>query len=166
MMLIYKKDDTVFSVEAESLPAVSVAYLMQYGWAQSLQDSIAGAAKAKRSDLEATDAYKNGEMDDDELADEIDLFVLGKLEARAKAIREGTVGARVSEPRDPVTKLAREQVLAALKAKGKKVDLKTDDGKAIFEKLVAQHVEKSGDAIRAEVARRKAAEAPVEIDLD
>ena len=164
--LIYGRYDATFSTQVESLPAKALEYLLQYGWAQSLQDSIAGAEKTKRLELMETDQFKvmleaNREQF---LADEVQLHILAKLEARMKSIMDGTIGARVGQPRDPITSLAREQIKGALAKAGKKIDTKTEAGKAQFESLVAAHVAKNGDKLRAELARR--AEAPVEIDLD
>ena len=101
--LIYGRYDVTFSTQVESLPAKALEYLLQYGWAQSLQDSIAGAEKTKRLELMETDQFKvmleaNREQF---LADEVQLHILAKLEARMKSIMDGTIGARVGQPRLP-----------------------------------------------------------------
>lgn len=166
-MLTYSRGETPFAVDPATLDDKAKAYLLQYGWAQSLQDSIAGAAKAKETELRATDQFKampEGEQAQF-LADEIELHILGKLDARMKAIIDGTIGARVAQPRDEVTVLAREQIRAALAKAGKKIDVKTEAGKAQFDKLVSDHITKSGDKLRAEIARRKEASVEVEIEI-
>ncbi len=166
MKLLYQRNDNSFEATVESLPPKAIEYLLQYGWAQSLQDSIAGADKAKRAELMETDQYKELDAKGDDsaaqfLEDECALHVLAKLEARQKAIVEGTIGVKVGQPRDPITTLAREQIREALAKAGKKIDVKTKAGKAQFDKLVASHVEKNGDKLRAELAR--SAEADIEI---
>ena len=39
------------SLETSTLPESAISYLLQYGFSQSLQDSIAGRAKAVREEL-------------------------------------------------------------------------------------------------------------------
>lgn len=168
--LTYKRGETPFEVIVENLDAKAIAYLLQYGWAQSLQDSIAGAAKAKEAELRETDQFKALPEAEQAgfIADEVELHVLTKLEARMKAIIEGTIQQRGSgEPRDPLAAIAREQINAALKKAGKKVDTKTDTGKELMARLVAQHIEKNRTALQAEADRRKAAIAAVEgVEID
>jgi hypothetical protein len=153
----YERNGTTFAVEVESLPPASIAYLLQYGFAQSLQDSIAGLAKAKRLELEETDSFKNGLLSAESISDECDLAVLTKLQDRTDAIMAGTVGARVGTPRDEVTTLAREQVKAALAKK------KLTVTKEKLAELVASHVERNRPAIEAELKRRR--ESTVEVDI-
>lgn len=160
MQVKYERNGQAFTLDTASLPQASLDYLLQYGFAQSLQDCIAGLAKAKRAELEETDDFKAGRLSPEAVQDEVDLAVLAKLEERHKAIAEGTVGARVGQPRDEVTSLAREQVKAALAKKGVKVD------KDKLAELVAAHVEKSRDKLVAEIARRKAEAVEVEVELD
>lgn len=164
MNVTYEREGQTFETVVENLPPKAVEYLLQYGWAQSLQDSIAGLAKAKRADLEETDDFKNGLLSEDDILAEIKAATLAKLSERAKAIVEGTIGAKVGTGKvDDITKLAREQVSAALKAKGMKLDMKTDEGKAKFAELVENHKTKNGDKLRAEIERRKGAEVEIEI---
>lgn len=155
----YERNGQTFGLEVESLPAPAIAYLLQYGFAQSLQDSIAGLAKKKTEELEATDDFKAGRMSADGVRDEVDLAILTQLEKRQAAILAGTIGIR--EPgvaKDPLSSLAREQVRAALAKKGLKVE------KEKLAELVSAHVEKNRDALKAELTRR--AESAVEIDID
>lgn len=159
MIAMFEKEGNKFQVDVEQLPAASVAYLIQYGFAQSMQDCIAGLAKAKRADLEATDDFKAGKLTPENIADEISLAILTQLEKRHKAIVEGTIGIRASAPRDELSSLAREQVRAALAKKGVKVE------KEKLAELVAAHIEKNRDKLVAELERRKASQFDVELEL-
>lgn len=150
MQVKFEKEGVEFNVDTATLPQVSIDYLLQYGFAQSMQDCIAGRAKAVRA--ETLEKNKNASEDDIDLAILSDIE--GRLGKRFDAIKAGSVG--VSAPRDPVATLAREQVRAALK--GRKVDAEKLDS------LVQAHVAKNRDALVAELARRKAAQ--VEVDLD
>ena len=157
--LSYEREGTKFVATVEQLPAASIAYLLQYGWAQSLQDTIAGLAKAKAQELHETDDYKSGKLTDGNVADEVSLAILAQLEKRQAAILAGTIGVRVGTVRDPLAGLAREQVKTALAKKGIKVE------KEKLAELVASHIAKNGEALRAELARRAADAVEVELDV-
>lgn len=156
----FTKDETSFALEVESLPATAIAYLLQYGFSQSMQDCIAGLAKAKKAELEETDDFKSGKLTPDGVADEVTLAIMAQLEKRMTAIREGTIGIRApGVAKDPLSSLAREQVRAALAKKGVKVE------KDKLAELVAAHVEKNRAKLEAELARRAEEAVEVEIDL-
>lgn len=152
MNVTFEKDATVYELNVESLPAASVAYLLQYGFNQSLQDCIAGRAKAVRAERVAAG--------DD--ADAIELAIMadieGKLGKRVDAIKNGTMG--LPTTRDPVATLGKEIVENHLRAQGKKVS------KEKLAELVATYVEKSRPQLVAELARRKSLDAVPAVDLD
>lgn len=50
--LTYGRHGQTYSTKVEDLPAEAIAYLLQYGWAQSLQDSVAGRAKKVRDEAD------------------------------------------------------------------------------------------------------------------
>jgi len=151
MKVTYTRDGTTFAVDVEKLPPKSLEYLLQYGFAQSLQDSIAGRAKAVRAEC-----VEKGGMTEAEIVAAVEADIAGQLGKRQDAIAAGTVG--TPSPRDPVATLAREQVKAALAKAGKKVDADK------LAELVAGHVEKNRTALVAELNRRK--EELPEVDLD
>ena len=152
MKAIYNKAGKEYSVETDSLPGVSQEYLMQYGFDQSLQDCIAGVAKATR-----TARAKAGDTAEQIMA-AIELAIEVKLQKRIAAIVAGTMG--LPTVRDPVRTLAVEYVTRGLKKKGVTVT------KARFAELVAEKVEKQRAALVAELARRDALELDVDVDTD
>lgn len=184
--LSYNRDGNEFSAEVETLPPAAIAYLLQYGWAQSLQDSIAGRAKAvlqEISDAERArliEAAKPGDPDPAEIQAGVDEYMTanaadirrqvledieGQLAKRADAIKAGSVGTRVAQPRDAFAsmckKIAGEMLLAALKAKNTKRP-KPD----AFEALVVQVLDKHKDKIEAEAKRRIDAANTIGLDVD
>ena len=152
MKAIYNKSGVEYSVETDSLPQISRDYLMQYGWDQSLQDCIAGVAKATR-----IARAKAGDTAEQVMA-AIESAVAAKLAKRIDAIKAGTMG--LPTVRDPVRTLAVEYVTRALKKKGVQVT------KARFAELVAEKVEKQRAALVAELARRDALELDVDVDIN
>lgn len=151
MKATFEKEGTIYAVDTDKLPQASIEYLLQYGFAQSLQDCIAGRAKAVKAERE-----KAG---DD--ADAIELAVLsdidGKLNKRVDAIVAGTMG--MPTARDPIATLAKEIVERHVKAMNKKVT------KEKLAELVATYVEKSRPALLAELNRRRTAATDIDLDI-
>lgn len=151
MKVTFEKEGTVYSVDTDTLPQASLDYLWQYGFAQSLQDCIAGRAKAVRAERE-----KAGDS-----ADDIELAVMsdieGKLAKRVDAIVAGTMG--LPTTRDPVATLAKEIVERHVREMGKKVS------KEKLAELVATYVEKSRPSLVAELERRKSAAPDIDLDI-
>lgn len=184
--LSYSRDNTEFSVEVETLPATSIAYLLQYGWAQSLQDAIAGRAKAVLQEVEdgiraqliedakpndpnpATIDARVAEIMQEKAAEtraQVIADLLGTLGKRADAIKSGTVGtrtARIGSPFDAMCKkVATEMLLAALKAKNTK-----RPKPEAFDALLVQVLEKHREKIEAEATRRIDAANTIGLDVD
>lgn len=159
-MLTYERNGKTYSVDPSILPAASIAYLLQYGWAQSLQDSIAGRAKKVREEYEV-----KGEFDAEEISLAIDEDLDGQLSKRADSIIAGTMGQRESVSRDPFgtmcKRIAAEMLAKALKASKTVVKRDTDQ----WAKLLDQVSEKYRDTIAAEAKRRLDSTATIEIEL-
>lgn len=160
MKLVFEKFGTTFQLEVESLPKESIAYLLQYGFNQSLQDCIAGRAKAVAT--EYLEGVKKGkpEQSPAEVKQMIVDDLLGTLGKRFDAIESGTVGVRVGQPRDELRAIAKEMVAAAVKAK------KATVTKEKMAELVQNLLDTKRDAVQAEADRRKAAQGTVEVELD
>jgi len=159
------------SLQVESLPAKSVAYLLQYGYAQSMQDAIAGDAKRIREKL-VTEAAEAGNPAP--TADEIEAAIksgIGEaLGERHKAILDGTVGDRVGAVRDPFgtmcKTIALQMLREALKAANAKMpDVKTETGKAKLAEMVEAVISRNKDAVEKEAKRRLAPVKGVTVDL-
>lgn len=184
--LIYERDGHKYEAEVETLPPIAIAYLLQYGWAQSLQDSIAGRAKSLLGEISDSErarlieAAKPNDPDPELIQLDVDEYmqsnaelirkqvlseIEGTLNKRADAIKAGSVGARVSAPRDAFAsmckKVATEMLLAALKAKNTKRP-KPD----AFEALVVQVLEKHKEKIEVEAKRRIEAANTIGLDVE
>lgn len=130
----------------------ATAYLLQYGFRQSLQDAVAGMKK----ELSAEGKSK----------DEITAALREATHKRLDAILCGTMGSRVGTARlVGIDKLMRDVATEALRtaAAAKKVTLpKGKDLSALLDKYIAKH----GDAVRAEAEKRQATAAEMASDLD
>lgn len=151
----------------------SIPYLLQYGFAQSMQDSIAGAAKAVATDL-AEVAKKAGKSlpTDAEITAATEAQVHGLLGKRWDSLVSGDITTRAPQQRDPILALAREEVWNALRrpehaAKAKAVRaLEKEARNAKITSLAEQHKAKHLERLTAEVERRKtAAGEAVEIEI-
>jgi hypothetical protein len=140
----------------------SVPYLLQYGFSQSMQDSIAGAAKVVATDL-AEQAKKAGKPmpTDAEITAATEEHVAGLLGKRWDSLVSGDIGTRVPTQRDPVLALAREEIWNILrrpenaeKAKAIRA-LDKEARNAKITKLAEDYKAKYNDKLVAEVARRK-----------
>ena len=165
--LTYTREGQEFSCDVESLPPAALAYLLQYGWAQSLQDCIAGRAKAVREEFAENAAKGLGvPLDEATIAAAVSADILGTLAKRADAIRAGEVGVR-----SPVASIlpgrsagfisvAKEWLRAYAKAKGLKLPKADSDD---YRALLAKYAQAMGEKIEAEAARRAAT---LDVDLD
>lgn len=124
------------SCDILSLPSASIAYLLSYGWAKSLQDAAAGATKA------GTDAFRADGDDFGKMCEAIgadpdytratyipesfgNAYAQALRTARADRITSGSMGVRVAGTgrTDTLTRtmntIAKERITAAYRAKGK-----------------------------------------------
>lgn len=163
-MLTYERNGKTYQLDEEALPETAISYLLQYGFAQSLQDSIAGRAKAVREEYEAAAKENNETVNPADLARAIESDLDGQLSKRLDAIRTGSVGSRVGTPKDPFKamclRVAREMLSAALKA----ANTKMPKDKEKVAELVATLIERNRAKVETEAKRRM--EASPEIDLD
>lgn len=134
-------------------------YLVQYGFKQSMQDSIAGYEKklADEKNEDGTAKYTK---------DEITQAVIDRQSARFDDILAGEVGTRTGAPRlSGIEKImrdvARETIKAAAVAKGMKVPT----GETMT-KFAEQYVAKHEAKVRAEAQRRLDSQSAVKADDD
>lgn len=118
-----------FSVAYSDLAEHALHYLAQYGFAKSLQDSVAGMKKAL-SDEGKSEA-------------EIDAALQDTMQKRVTAIMQGTIGARVGTPRmTGIEKVMADIAREDLKAAAVSVKRKLPTGKELTElvnKYIARH---------------------------
>lgn len=164
--LSYERNGKTYSAEVESLPAPAIAYLLQYGFAQSLQDSIAGRAKAVMEEMLPPVADRKPDFvapAKEAIAAAILQDLDGQLNKRLDAIVAGTVATRgPGVARDPTSGIVRELLVAYAKAKGKKLPkADSDEYKAMADKMR----QVKADYIAAELARRAEIEGEINIEL-
>lgn len=112
------------SITITDIPAAGIAYLLQYGFAKSLQDSVAGMKKALSEE-------KGEDGESKYTGEEIEAALAAAMQERVTRILEGTIGTRTAgvpkatpfEAR--VTKVAKAMLKAAA-ANAKKVLPKAD----------------------------------------
>lgn len=154
----------------------AAAYLLEYGWSQSLQDKVSGAKdKVLNGDAEAVlkvmkaagltvDGVDVSSLDRKALAEQV---LSAMMDSRAEAILDGTIGHRVGGARlDPVERAVRDIVDSIIvnRARAKKLpvpkgqdltDLRDDylsnvanatRVKAMAEARVAEEAELAADA--------------------
>lgn len=158
MELKYSRNGNDYAVDSAELPEAAISYLLQYGWAQSLQDSIAGREKKVRDEL-ATDSP---DMAPDEVRQAVLDDLHGTMMKRMDAIVAGTIGVRVTSERDELTGIARDIVRKQLAKKGVKLNMKNESDKAKFDGFVKTLLTEHRDVVIAEYNRRK----ELDIDLD
>lgn len=151
MKAVFNKGEKAWSIETDSLPVASKNYLMQYGFDQSMQDCIAGLAKA------VTIARQKAGDSAAAVVIAVEKAINEKLQKRMDSIVAGTMN--VPQPRDPIRTLAAEYVNKALVKKATKVTRER------FAELVTAHVEKHRAWLVKELARREAGSGP-EVELD
>jgi len=147
-----------FSVTAGDLPLTSLRYLLQYGFAQSLQDMSAAQirAQAERKGVEITDEEVSEALHA-RRADKVKNLLTGQIFAK-----------RISAPRaDNFTKTIKVIVLERLQAAcvkaGKKLPAQNTDA---YGGLFSQYMAKFGDDVRTEAQRRLDMALETTIDLD
>lgn len=162
----YSRDGVEYALEVETLPATAIAYLLQYGFAQSLQDSIAGRAKAVRDELTTKPEGAAGDWQppsEAAIAEAIKSDLAGTLAKRMDAISRGEVASRgQAEPKDPAAGIVRELLVAYAKSKGKKLPKADSDE---YKAMAAKMREAKAEWIAAELARRAAVADEIDIDL-
>lgn len=141
MILIYSRNGKSYETDSDKLSPQSAQYLLQYGWTQSLQDSIAGLAKKVESE--------NGDVDQ---------AIDGALLKRSDAILSGSIATKsVREERDPLRAIAIDMVRRAVAKKVIKID------KEKLAELVNKLLETDRSKVENEMQRRKELEIDVEI---
>lgn len=167
-IVTYTRNGTDYSVDTAALPPVAVEYLLQYGWRQSLQDSIAGLEKATKEDFIARKdaAAEKGEAFDEDLEATVATAIDARLQQRAKAIADGSVTTSRA-PRETVDpfanmcyKVAAEYASAAVKAANVKRP-KGDDWNKLVAAVLAAHKAK----IEKDARKRLDAAAANPVDL-
>jgi hypothetical protein len=149
------------SLVVNGLKIETVKYLLQYGWAQSLQDSIAGREKKVRDEFAAkVSAGEINEPAADEVNSAVAEDIEGQLGKRMDAILAGTVSTRsVGEPKDQLRAVANDMVRKALAAAKKKAT--KEQVKSLVDEILADGVRRA--KVQAEFDRRKAE--TIEVDL-
>lgn len=151
-----------FTVTLGQIPPTSIAYLLRYGFNQTLQDlSMAGV----RDQLERKNPQAHFSNDD------VAAALASRRTARVEALLNGTIGVRVAGEAKTsgtsfdkmVLTIAKEAIAALAKAKGKAVPKKE-----ALAAIISAYVAKHGDTLKAEAQRRidAANAASGEIDLD
>jgi hypothetical protein len=172
MLLRYERNGKVYSTEVEALPPKSIEYLLQYGWSQSLQDCIAGNAKAVRVDLTERATAAGKKVSEAEIEAAIAQDLDGALMKRSASIVAGTMDERAGVQRDPLETMKRQMavamVRAAFKAKNAKLpDNKTEAGRKKWREIVDATLAKHSAEItkKAQRALKEAKELPT-VNLD
>lgn len=151
--------------KAYGVAPASIPYLLQYGWAQSLQDCIAGRAKKVREEMEAQNAAGTHDHSELDIMDAIEADLDGQLSKRMDSIVNGTMGQRETTVRDPFEsmcqKVAAEMLAKHLKTN--KVTLKRDSDK--WKELLGQVRAKYASNIEAEAKRRLETTQTISIEL-
>lgn len=153
MKVVYVWNGQEFSAEVESMPKEAMAYLLQNGWSQSLQDSFAGP-RAK--------AINDGE---DETT--VNALIQSCIEKRCDNILAGKLTAGTGGGRDPIRSVAKQMLDATTRQVdhnnfGKKLPKDKTKLKALLDRFVEKHL----DEIKAEIAERRKNKTTEEIDLE
>lgn len=164
MKVQYTRDGVEYALETGNLPETAISYLLQYGFAQSLQDSIAGRAKAVRDEMVEEGKKEGSEAPTEaEIVEAIKQDIAGTLAKRMDAISRGEVATRgEGVARDPAAGIIREILVASAKKAGKKLPKADSDE---YKAMVAKVREAKADYIKAELERRAAAADEIDIDL-
>lgn len=160
-----------FSVDISSISPKGIAYLLQYGFAKSIQDSVAGRKKELTEekvktgeDADGNPIYGTERAHTDEQVTEI---LRAEMAERVEAIKSGTVGTRgPSGPRatkeDSVRRKVTLEMFGNFLSKKGVAAPKDKDAKEAYIAKFAAHPSVAPQ-IEAEVARRLAA---TNIDID
>lgn len=165
MIVTYERDGKTYSCDTSKLPEKSIEYLLQYGWAQSLQDSIAGAAKRAREDYLALAKEAGETPTESDIAETVAQAVEGLLSKRADSIQAGNVGVRVGQPRDPFAAMCKRIATSMLRQGFKAANMKWPKDQDKVNELVAKVLVDHKDKIEAEATRRLETEKDMVIDL-
>lgn len=147
------------SLTVGDIGEAGLAYLLQYGYSQSLQDSIAGLAKKVKGDAEKFAKALTVDTPTDEAAVDalVEMVEDDKLADRSAKIAAGTIGLPAGVPRltgdaKLANGIAREWLRrAAAEAKVKLPAADSDE----YTTFVSAMYEQNKAAIDAEVAARK-----------
>lgn len=164
--LSYERGGKTYEAESTALPETAIAYLLQYGFSQSLQDSIAGRAKAVAEEMlppvmdrKPDFVVPTQAQIDAAVAADID----GQLGKRLDAIVAGTVATRgPGAAKDPTSGIVRELLVAWAKGKDKKLPKADSDE---YKALAAKMREAKADWIKAELERRATVADEIDIEL-
>lgn len=154
-------DEAEGVVSIAGLKPETIKYLLQYGWAQSLQDSIAGREKKVRDEIAAQNATGLAVLAEDEIEAQVAADIEGALGKRMDGILAGTVSSRaVGEPKDQLRAVANDMVRKALAAAKKKAT--KEQVKELVDQILADPARR--EKVQAEFDRRKAS-ADLEIEI-
>lgn len=154
--LNYSRNGKTYSLDKDGLSEESRDYLMQYGFAQSLQDSIAGLqARTEKEILE-----ESPDLAEDEIQAKVLEAIDARLLKRLDAIIAG-MQVQTRESRDPFAseckKVAIEGLKAYAKAKGKKLPkVGSDEYDSMLEKYSTHFAEKIKESARKRLDEKKA----------
>jgi hypothetical protein len=167
MIVEYTRDGQTYQLDTTTLGAEALAYLINYGFRQSMQDSIAGRAKAVREEMETFTRADGTTFTQEQINKAVADDIAGTLGKRLDAIKSGAITQRAAgEPRDPFAAMCRriavEILRATAKAKGKKLPKADSDE---YEALVGKVLAAKAEDIETEAKRRMAAAESVDIDL-
>lgn len=153
------------SVRVSDITAEGIAYLLQYGYSQSLQDSIAGLDKKVRADVEkfAKALTVDTPTDDAGINALAEMVEEDKLADRSAKILAGTIGAPSGVPRltgdDKLADgIAREWLRAKAAEIKHKLPVADSDE---YRDFVAAMLDQNRDEIMAEVEARKTKRATI-----
>lgn len=142
MQIKYEHSGETFETDANQLSPKSLAYLINYGWRQALQDSMAGPRAKARAD----EKLAKGELDNDTVR----AACVAAMSKRMASILAGELEPQSGKGRDPLRATARLIVETKLAEKGKTAT------KQKIESLVDDLLAKDPDSVRAEIAKRRA----------
>ena len=149
-----------FTVDSNDIAAKGFDYLLQYGFAKSLQDCVAGM----RKDLATPD--ENGAVLSEEA---IEAALNETMQERFDDILKGEIGTRTTGPRlRGIDKVKFDIAVEELKAAFGVKKLAWPNGKGSAEvigKYVSAFLAKHDDRVTKEANRRMKTQANVEIDL-
>lgn len=143
-------------VNVSAISEAGIAYLLQYGWAKSLQDSVAGRKKALLAGDDETPALTE---------DEAEAKLVEIMTKRAEAIVAGEVGQRAGGPRlTKIDRVMRNVAAEIVKAAAAKKGRKLPKGEA-YQTLISAYIAKNEAAVREEAERRMEA-TQEEVDVE
>ena len=152
-----------FTIETVSHDGVDLAladvstaglnYLLQYGYTQSMQDAVAGLAKAVKGNPAKYRKPSETSLSIEALVERV---LTDKLNERENAIVSGTIGTRKTGPKlssleRMVQTVGKERLAAAASAKGRKLPAVGSDQ---FKNLLEAYIEKYADDVMAEAKTR------------